>query len=176
MNLDLAEQIEAHIPRLTRVAIRVTGRDTLAHDVVQEACIKALRKGHSFRGEAALTTWLHRIVANAAKDALRSRTRRQAAYDRYEQLGVRQSDTLPPDQQAQRKELGKLAWQHLDTLDPDSRAAFVLTQLDGYTYDEASDIEGVPRGTIATRTARAKRKLIEKFNTIQHKEMNHESQ
>ena len=66
--------------------------------------------------------------------------------------------------------------QHLEMLDPDIRAAFVLTQLDGYTYDEASDIEGVPRGTIATRTARAKRKLIEKFNATQHKEMNHESQ
>ena len=169
--LDLEAQFKAHIPRLTRVAHRMTGREALAHDVVQEACVKALRKAESFRGEAELATWLHRIVVNTAKDTLRSNGRRQAAYDRYEQLGVRQIETIPPRQQAERNELAGLAWDLLDLLDTDCRAAFVLTQLDGYTYDEAAAIEGVPRGTVATRTARAKRQLLERFNTLHIKEM-----
>ena len=61
-------------------------------------------------------------------------------------------------------DLADLAWRLLEGLDPPCRSAFELTQLDGYSYDEAAEIEGQPRGTIALRVYRAKRLLLEQFD------------
>ena len=59
------------MPRIYRVALRMMGRADDAREVVQEACLKALRAAGGFDGRAALATWLHRITVNCARDHLR---------------------------------------------------------------------------------------------------------
>ena len=159
-----ANQISLHVPRMYRVAYRLLADADRAHDVVQEACVKALTKLDGFDGRATIATWLHRITVNCAKDAMRSATRKEHAHQRLQSQPVSQASWLCPAKAAETKELMDLAWKLLDKLPEDCRSAFALTQLDGYRYDEVAEIEGQPRGTIASRVFRAKKILLEQMN------------
>jgi RNA polymerase sigma-70 factor (ECF subfamily) len=181
-----ANQVGLHVPRMYRVAFRMLADADKAHDAVQEACVKALTGMGRFDGRSALATWLHRITVNCAMDAIRSETRQDNAHKAHAKqvlhaAGVSQrpapaphgqaehgveavSPAGTPAQQAERRELSDLAWRLLEDLPDDCRAAFALTQLDGYSYDEAAEIEGQPRGTIASRVFRAKKILLEQMN------------
>ncbi len=181
-----ANQIGLRMPRMYRVAYRLLADADKAHDVVQEACLKALAKIGGFDGRSALATWLHRITVNCAKDAIRSESRAEHAHQAHaEQVlretggGQRSASLNPrhagdeveaispfgtPAELAEKRELTDLAWRLLKALPDDCRSAFALTQLDGYSYDEAAEIEGEPRGTIASRVFRAKRILLEQMN------------
>ena len=159
-----ANQIGLHVPRMYRVAYRLLADADRAHDVVQEACLKALAKLDGFDGRSTMATWLHRITINCAKDAMRSETRKEHTHQRLQSQPVNQVPGLCPAEAAETKELTDLAWTLLDKLPGDCRSAFALTQLDGYRYDEAAEIEGQPRGTIASRVFRAKKILLEQMN------------
>jgi RNA polymerase sigma-70 factor (ECF subfamily) len=185
-NLGMPQQIGLHVPRMYRVAYRMLADADKAHDAVQEACVKALAGLGRFNGRAALATWLHRITVNCATDAIRSETRKDSAHQAHVkqvlhaagisrrpapaprgQAGHGAEAESPggtPAQQAERRELSDIAWRLLEDLPDDCRLAFALTQIDGYSYDEAAEIEGQPRGTIASRVFRAKKILLEQMN------------
>lgn len=158
-----ANQISLHVPRMYRVAYRLLGDEDKAHEAVQEACLKALGKLSDFDGRATMTTWLHRITVNCAKDAMRSETRKQNAYSEL-QAQARANKSDSPAAAVEAKELSSLALVLVEKLPDDCRSAFALTQLDGYSYDEAAQIEGRPRGTMASRVFRAKKILMEQLN------------
>jgi len=162
--LALSQQIGLHVPRMYRVAYRLLADADKAHDVVQEACVKALAKVVGFDGRSALATWLHRITVNCAKDAMRSESRKDHADAVLQSQPIDRAMPYSPAQVTETKELTDLAWALLEKLPDDCRLAFALTQLDGYSYDEAAEIEGEPRGTIASRVFRAKRILLEQMN------------
>lgn len=163
MDESIANQVSLHVPRMYRVACRVLGDAERARDVVQQACLLALSKMDTFDGRASLATWLHRITANCAHDALRSEGRKRRAQAVLQSQPDR--DAAPcPSVAAETKELSDLAWGHLENLPEDCRSAFALTQLDGYSYDEAAEIEGESRGTIASRVWRAKKVLLREMN------------
>ena len=147
-----------------RVALRMLADADRAHDVVQEACIKALAKGGAFDGRARLATWLHRITVNCAMDTMRAEVRGDNTRDRLQAESVGRQPTHSPAEGAETRELTDLAWRLLDRLPEDCRRSFVLTQLDGYTYDEVAEIEEQPRGTIASRVFRAKKMLLNQMN------------
>lgn len=159
-----ASQIGQHVPRMYRVAYRMLADADKAHDAVQEACVKALAGMGRFNGQAALATWLHRITVNCAKDAVRSQGRAEHAHAALQSQTV--NDAMPPSpaEAVENKELSDLAWRLLEELPDDCRSAFALTQLDGYSYDEAAEIQDQPRGTIASRVFRAKRILLDQMN------------
>lgn len=157
------KQISENVPRMYRVAHRLLGDADQAHDVVQDACLKALAKAESFDGRSKLVTWLHRITVNCAKDALRSGSRQAAAHDAMRRRREPCLASESPDEQAARREMSELAWAMLDDLPRECRSAFALTQLDGYSYEEAAEIEGQPRGTIGSRVFRAKRILLQRM-------------
>lgn len=69
-----------------------------------------------------------------------------------------------PAERAEKGELYRVALGLVAELPDDCRSAFVLTQLDGYTYDEVAAIEELPRGTIASRVYRARKILMEQMN------------
>ena len=157
-----------HVPRMYRVACRLLADADKAHDVVQDACVKALAKGDGFNGRASLATWLHRITVNCAKDALRGDGRRASVHQAFQAFSLHvtgNSAEHSPADMTERRELAGLAWKLLDELPDDCRSAFVLTQLDGYSYDEAAEIENQPRGTIASRVFRTKKILVEQMNS-----------
>lgn len=166
--LPLPERIGLHVPRMYRVACRLLADADGAHDVVQDACVKALAKGDGFDGRASLATWLHRITVNCAKDAIRGdgrRTNKHQAFQAFSLHVTGNSAEHSPADMAERRELADMAWALLEELPDDCRSAFALTQLDGYSYDEAADIENQPRGTIASRVFRAKKLLLEQMNS-----------
>jgi len=165
MSKGLAEQLGEHVPRMYRVALRIIADAEAAEDAVQEACLKALAGMKDFDGRSSLTTWLHRITVNCAKDALRSKCREDRPDCRRELGTLLSGLQVTPAAAAETRELSGLAMALLEKLPEDCRAAFALTQLDGYSYDEAGEIEDQPRGTMASRVWRAKKILLEQMKT-----------
>ncbi len=162
----LAAEIAGQTSRMYRVALRIVGSVNIAQEVAQEACVKALRGVEKFDGRSALTTWLHRITVNCAHDHLRKTRqveRGRTAWD-SDTVGMIAMLEATPAEHAERNESYRLAMKLVAALPDDCRSAFVLTQLDGYTYDEAAAIDDLPRGTIASRVCRARKLLLQQMN------------
>ncbi len=163
-----------HRDRLWAVALRTTGDREEAADALQDALISAFRRADSYRGDAAVTTWLHRIVVNACLDRLRRRR-------------VRMADPLPDDLD-ERRAAGRasgvsdgagtpsalvdpadLAVDHdrrsallgaLAELPLDQRAALVLVDLEGYSVEETARILHCAPGTVKSRCSRGRARLL----------------
>ena len=161
-----ADQLSDHVPRMYRVALRIVGNSDEAHDIVQDACVKALRNIDRFDGRATPATWLHRITVNCARDHLRAQRRinRDDVSMNDEIAGMLAGAESPASAKTERRELYDIASTLVKSLPDDCRSAFILTQLDGYSYDEAAIIENQPRGTMASRVFRAKKILLEQMN------------
>jgi RNA polymerase sigma-70 factor (ECF subfamily) len=148
------EIVRRHRDHLWAVALRTTGDPEEAADAVQEALISAMRHLASFRGDAKLSTWLHRIVVNACLDRLR----RRAAHP---------TTNLPDDDHAPATGRDEFADRDtatdvqaaLATLSPDQRAAIVLVDIEGYPVDLVATMLEVPSGTVKSRCARGRAKL-----------------
>ncbi len=155
------DSLTVEIPRLYRVALRILGNHHSAEEIVQEVCVRILERKEGFRlnGEAQPTTWLHRVTVNCALDRVRREKLNEQSRQALDAGHIRQLPATP-DQVAEQQEMFRLATAQVATLPDDCRMAFILTQLDGYSYDEAAAIEGKPRGTIASRVARAKGLLL----------------
>lgn len=157
-----------HRDRLWAVALRTTGDAEEAADALQDAMISAFRRAGSYRGDAAVTTWLHRIVVNSALDRLRRRKVRAAGPlpdDLEEHLtrGSSATATAPvedPAEVAVRTDSGRLVMAALDTLPPEQRAALVLVDMEGYSVAEAAAILSVAPGTVKSRCSRGRAKLL----------------
>ena len=157
-----------HRDRLWAVALRTTGDPEDAADALQEAMIAAFRRAESYRGDAAVTTWLHRIVVNACLDRLRRRKVRLAEPlpdDLEEQLGRGSAATATPPAAdpadvAERSDHRRLVLAALDTLPPEQRAALVLVDMQGYSVAEAAELLEVAPGTVKSRCSRARARLL----------------
>lgn len=161
---DLTGCLGENMARMYRVALRLTGQPDLAQDVVQEACVKALSHWQDFQDRSLPATWLHTITLNCARDYLRSHQRSEVRMaDIAVQLEAIGAPEVLPSAAIERCERLRQAWELLDALPQECRSAFVLTQLDGYSYDEAAAIEGKSRGTMASRVFRARKILLEKM-------------
>jgi RNA polymerase sigma-70 factor, ECF subfamily len=124
-----------------------------ADDLAQETYARCGRALRQFRGEAPARTWLLAIARRACMDELRSRARRRRNSAVF--CGTGQVPVEPDAAQS------VVVADLLGRLDPDRRAAFVLTQLLRLSYQEASDVCGCPVGTIRSRVARARADLVE---------------
>lgn len=122
-------------------------------DLVQETYQRAFTSLHRFRATGPAKHWLLTIARRTCADNARKRSRRRRLDQRLTSLGG-ERDTLVPD--GTPAELDEL----LMLLDDDRRAAFVLTQLTGLSYDEAATVLDVPIGTIRSRVSRARDQLL----------------
>ena len=152
--------VARHQDRLWAVALRTLGNPDDAADALQDACIAAFRRASSFRGEAKVTTWLHRIVVNACLDRLRHETSHAAhplpvAIDRSAAHGTESSDELLEAKERRLTVLDALA-----RLNADQRAALVLVDMEGYSVDDAATLLGCAPGTVKSRCARGRAKLL----------------
>jgi RNA polymerase sigma-70 factor, ECF subfamily len=163
-----------HRDRLWAVALRTTGDPEEAADALQEAMIAAFRRAGSYRGDAAVTTWLHRVVVNACLDRLRRRKVRLAdplPDDLEEQLGRGSAATAAPpaDDPAEVAERGDQRRQllaALDTLPPEQRAALVLVDMQGYSVAEVAELLEVAPGTVKSRCSRARSRLLPLLSSL----------
>ncbi|GIH75323.1 RNA polymerase sigma factor SigM [Planobispora longispora] len=152
-----SEIVKRHRDRMWAVALRTLGDPDEAADAVQDAFVSAYRKAESFRGEAAVTTWLHRIVVNACLDRMRRKSVRPVADD--ELIEAAERDTPVPDQTAER-EVSMEVSSALKLLPADQRAALVLVDMMGYSVEDAAHVLQVPSGTVKSRCARGRAKLV----------------
>ncbi|HEY4465711.1 MAG TPA: sigma-70 family RNA polymerase sigma factor [Streptosporangiaceae bacterium] len=124
-----------------------------ADDLAQETYLRAFRALASFRAESSARTWLLSIARRVCMDELRQRTRRRRQEKRMLELGGQEWAETGATEQVEIREL-------LSHLSEDRRAAFVLTQILGLSYEETASACGTTSGTIASRVARARSDLI----------------
>jgi RNA polymerase sigma-70 factor, ECF subfamily len=150
-----------HRDRLWAVAIRILGDPEEAADALQDAMIAAFRRAGSFRGDSAVTTWLHRIVVNAALDRMRRRAARPAASGRdQEALDALAASTDPPADPSGSTDTSLDVRAALAMLVPDQRAALVLVDMLGYSIAGAAHVLSVSEGTVKSRAARGRARLL----------------
>ena len=153
-----------HRDRLWAVALRTMGNPEDAADGLQDAMIAAFRRAGSFRGEAAVTTWLHRVVVNACLDRIRAaRIRRlEALPDDVEDRGTLVATAVhddEPDAAAESAERRRRVLAALATLPADQRAALVLVDMEGYPVAEVAEMLGCAEGTVKSRCSRGRARL-----------------
>ena len=154
-----------HRDRLWAVALRTTGDPDEAADALQDAMIAAFRRAESYRGDAAVTTWLHRIVVNACLDRLRRRKVRAAdplpelLEDEQDRAVTARGGSDDPAAAAERAELRRGVRAALDRLPADQRVALVLVDVEGYSVDEAARILDTAAGTVKSRCSRGRARL-----------------
>ena len=154
-----ATLVGRHRDRLWAVALGVMRNPEDAADALQDAYLSAFRRAGSFRGDAQVTTWLHRVVVNACLDRLRAiRVRAVSPLpedpDRLDDLGRTDDDPLEAGQQ--RLDVAAA----LDRLNPDQRAALVLVDMQGYSVEEAAAVLHCAPGTVKSRCARGRARLV----------------
>lgn len=162
-----AELVRRHRDRLWAVALRTLGDREEAADAVQDALVSAYRAAHTFRGQSAVTTWLHRITVNACLDRARKAASRKTSpvddTERLEQLLEPHESASAP---AERDDLHRQLLEALGTLPRDQRAALVLVDMQGYPVAEAAKILDVPTGTVKSRCARGRARLLPLLNHL----------
>ncbi|GHF69607.1 RNA polymerase sigma factor SigM [Streptomyces thermodiastaticus] len=155
------ELVRRHRDRLWAVALRTLGDREEAADAVQDALVSAYRAAHTFRGQSAVTTWLHRITVNACLDrARKAASRKTAPVDDTERLEHLLEPHESASAPAERNDVQRQLVKALATLPPDQRAALVLVDMQGYPVAEAARILGVPVGTVKSRCARGRARLL----------------
>ena len=157
-----------HRDRLWAVALRTMGNREDAADGLQDGLIAAYRRAASFRGDAAVTTWLHRVVVNACLDRIRAQRVRRAEPlpDDVDQHAGDHGSPLarPPDDPAEAAvadERRRLVLAALAELPAEQRAALVLVDMEGYPVAEAAEMLGCAVGTVKSRCFRGRARLAE---------------
>jgi len=161
-----SELVFRHRDRLWAVALRTIGDSSEAEDALQDALISAFRRADQFRGDAAVTTWLHRIVVNACLDRIRrSKSRPTVPLPDYESAdsGLPQAQDL-----LDQRETELIVATALAELPDDQRAAILLVDIEGYPIDEAAKLLNCPPGTVKSRCSRGRSKLAQRLEYLRN--------
>jgi RNA polymerase sigma-70 factor (ECF subfamily) len=151
-----SELVRRHQDRLWAVALRTLGHREEAADALQDALLSAYRSAGSYRGDARVTTWLHRIVVNACLDRVRRAKVRPtvALPDDGDPAGPADlRDPLADRETAIEIEAA------LAMLPEDQRVALVLVDVHGMPVDDVAAVLGVPAGTVKSRCSRGRGRL-----------------
>ena len=163
-----------HRDRLWAVALRTMGNPEDAADGLQDGMIAAFRRAGSFRGDAAVTTWLHRVVVNACLDRLRAAKVRRAdpLPDDLEEYGDRRAvtvsdrSTTDPADLAVADERRRIVLAALAELPAEQRAALVLVDMEGYPVADVAEMLGCAVGTVKSRCSRGRARLAERLGIL----------
>jgi RNA polymerase sigma factor (sigma-70 family) len=158
--------VERYQVRVYNLAYRMLGDPDAAADATQDTFLSAYRNIRRYRG-GVFASWLLRIATNACYDQLRLRQRRPTtsidALVEDEDHAPRQFEDQreSPDDRSLRNELADEIQRGLDALDPDQRIAIIMSDIQGYSYDEISAATGWPLGTVKSRLSRGRAQLRE---------------
>jgi RNA polymerase sigma-70 factor (ECF subfamily) len=152
------ELYDAQAPRVFRLAFRLTGDEQLAQEMTQETFIRAFAQLDKFRGESALSTWLHRVTLSVTSNAMRKVKRfREREADLDEALTV-----SSPAREAD-IDLKESLHKAIDELPEIYRTTLVMHDVEGYTHEEIATVLGVAEGTCKSRLSVARAQLREKL-------------
>jgi RNA polymerase sigma factor RpoE len=156
-----------------RTAYVVAGDASEAEDAAQEAFVKAYRALPSFRGDSAFYTWLYRIGINTAKNYLASMGRRAPTttnYDAEEAESFDDGDQLrdfnTPENLLMSKQIAQTVNQSMDRLPEELRAAILLREIEGMSYEDIAKIMDCPIGTVRSRIFRAREAIAEQLRPL----------
>lgn len=154
-----------HNRRLYRIARTALRNSTEAEDALQDSYLLAYQSLHQFRGDAAVSTWLSRLVLNECLGRLRRHKRRHNVVPIVnaptELDSVAESENALPEQIASRAQFRALVESKLDQLPQDFRITFVLRSIVELSVEETAQILGIPEATVRSRHFRAKSLLRE---------------
>ncbi len=149
-----AALLERHYDRIYRLGWRLLGTEAEAEDLAQDVCLALGAKIRGFRGEAAFSTWLHRVVVNAARDRLRKRARAGRLDRRY-------AETEALARAGGQARAEELAWLDaaLAALTPELRETAALVLEAGLSHAQAGAALGVSGGTVSWRMSEIRKRL-----------------
>ena len=155
-------KVSNHSAKVYRLAYRLTGNKFDAEDLTQEVFVRVFRSLENFK-PGTLDGWLHRITTNLFLDQARRKSR-----IRFDALAEDAESRLPgrepgPEQSFEHNNLDLDVQRALEELPPDFRAAVVLCDLEGLSYDEVAEALGVKLGTVRSRIHRGRTMLREKL-------------
>ena len=145
---EFRERIEAAIPALRRYARALTRDTETADDILQDTLVRALRSEHLFHG-GDVRAWLYTILTNLNRNRLRTLSRRPLLRP------IEDDDAATSGAESGGRDIARA----LDELAEEPRAALLLVVLEGLTYREAAEVQGVPIGTVMSRLARARMQI-----------------
>lgn len=162
------EELEKHLPRLRSVIRRILNDEDDTEDVMQDVMLTALRKLDTFRGDASLGTWLHRIGVNAALAYRRRRRKtaeRESVRSEEAQLNVSGPSapalrkSVAPDHESVLSETGKLIHQALEKLPGKYRDVFILADIEDLPNEEIGTRLKLKLAAVKSRLHRARRMM-----------------
>ena len=148
-----------HAPRVFALCLRMSGDRVRATELVQDVFVRAWERIPSFRGDAKLSSWLHRLAVNVVLTDARTerrRTRRVALGD-DEEGGTWEAVGATAGDAGDRIDLERA----IAALPPGARQVFVLHDIEGYRHGEIARITGTAEGTLRAQLHRARRLLME---------------
>lgn len=151
--------VEQYALSVRKTVIGMLGEGAAAEDVAQEVFIRLHKALPKFRGDAQLSTYIHRIAVNLSLTELKKQQRRRKWQLPFNRETTVQSHQIKGEDQQARKDLKDLIDLALQQIDADFRAVVVLRLVQGYSLKETADILNIPAGTVASRLARGQKKL-----------------
>ncbi len=158
-----AELVTEHQRMVYQLSLNLLGDHNEALDLSQEVFLRVFRTIHTFRGHAALRTWIYRIVINQGRNRQRWWRRRHRSQQVSLDEHIRTHGELPeagngasPDRLLGQKQLAERIGTALDRLPFDQKTALVLREIDGLSYEEIGFSLGIAVGTVKSRLARAR--------------------
>ncbi|MDA8121682.1 MAG: sigma-70 family RNA polymerase sigma factor [Deltaproteobacteria bacterium] len=166
--------VRAHQDRVYSFCVRMLSDREEALDVSQEVFLSAFRNLDGFREESRLSTWLLRIAANRCLNRIRQRSTRTAREVRFPETDGEDAPPFQPpgreeylpERIAENLEMGKILEQALSRIDPDSRRLLLLSDVEGFTYEEVAEMAEIPLGTVKSRIHRARMALRKILATV----------
>src|SRR6185295_10965361 len=159
------ELVRTYNASIFHVAYRMLGDTAEASDVVQEIFIKVFRNIGSFKGEAALKTWIFRIALSEILNRLRWwKSRHRSSTVSLDDSPNGQEHYVPdsgpsPEEMLASKERDMAIQEALVKLSSEHRSIIVLRDIEGFSYTEIADILGISMGTVKSRLARGREDL-----------------
>ena len=155
------ELVRRYQTSIYRVALRMLGSRADAQDAVQETFVRAWRALPRFRHDSAISTWLYRIVTRRALDKIASRRSTETLDEVEVEAGP------DPAQAAEDQERLRAVRRAIAKLPPDQRAALVLREFEGLSYQEVAQVLGASVPAIKTRIHRARLTIIQQSSSWQ---------
>ena len=152
-----------HEKKMYAICLRMFKHREDAQDCLQEAMLRVFRSLKSFKRESALSTWIYRLTTNTCLDELRRRkSRPSVSMDGLMETGWMPADEGDgPDEAYIKRERRSAVHAAIEELPDDMRAVIVLRDIEGFSYDEVSQITGVNVGTVKSRISRGRARLRE---------------
>jgi RNA polymerase sigma-70 factor (ECF subfamily) len=155
--------VRRHQDRLWAVALRTLGNRDDAADALQDALLSVFRSAGTYRGEARVTTWLHRVVVNACLDRLRRDKVRRTVPLPDDGGPVDPRDRLADRETALEIEAA------LAALPEEQRAALALVDVHGMPVDDVAAVLGVPVGTVKSRCSRGRARMAVQLGHLRNR-------